>query len=146
MCLNDFFVHFCRVHFSVEKYQFPFSYSQKQPPEMFYKKLCSKRHWRRCFLWTQWNFLRTLFSQNTSGWLLLYSDETCKVVYMCCNVLQKLLLILTGLLWKSVRYNSIRPSAKIQTGKLVSIFYKSLSFFWIQYNVSLKCSKIYVIN
>ena len=65
---------------------------------------------------------------------------------MCCNVLQKLLLILTGLLWKSVRYNSIRPFAKIQTGKLVSIFYKSLSFFWIQYNVSLKCSKICVIN
>ena len=74
------------------------------------------------------------------------TDGTCKVVSICCNVLQKLLLILTGLLWKSVRYNSIGPSAKFQTGKLVFIFYESLPFFWIQYNVSFKCSKIYVRN
>ena len=57
--------------------------NQKQPPEVFYKKRCSKKFakftgkhscqslWDRCFPVKFAKFLRTLFLQNTSKRLLL---------------------------------------------------------------------------
>ena len=57
---------------------------QKQPPEFFYKngvlrlQACNdikKRLWHRCFPVNFAKFLRTSFSQNTSGRLLL-----CRVI------------------------------------------------------------------
>ena len=44
---------------------------QKQPPEGFCKTLFKKRLWHRCFPVNFAKFLRTPFSQNTSGRLLL---------------------------------------------------------------------------
>ena len=48
---------------------------QKQPPEVFCKKrglqIYLKRLWHRCFLENFAKFIRILFLQNTSGWLLL---------------------------------------------------------------------------
>ena len=51
-------------------------------------ELCSfirKRSWRRCFPLNFWKFLRTPFSQNTSGWLLLNFYDFCQGQFMMNN-------------------------------------------------------------
>ena len=92
-----------------------FSYFQKQPPEVFCKKkvfleispnsqentcarvsfliklqappatLLKKRLWHRCFAVSFAKFLRTLFSQNTSGQLLLYFPASSYAFSLCLH-------------------------------------------------------------